>query len=636
MSHCTNGGFTGSNALRVWAQRSHRPRVIAALGVAACSAGTACGQCPLTFSSAVNYPTGGNGPFYVAAADLNADGRSDLAVVNANSSTIGVLFGNLNGSFQTPVPYPTGLTPIAISAADLNGDGRPDLAAAAVDGAWVHFAAAPPNVGTFLASVNYTNGGGYPSSMAVADLNADSFPDLVLVNQQGGPGSGAEVLLGNPPPNTGTFGPPLHYSAGQNPYSAGVGDFNADGRLDLAIVNSVSNDVSVLLNNGDGTFQQPGLTFAVEANPNAVAVGDFNSDGKLDVATANYSHSDVSVLIGNGNGTFQPKVNYTIGVGARNIAVADFNADGKLDLATSNSLSQSVSILLGNGNGTFLGATNISIGTDASGLAIGDFNGDGRPDIAVPNFSGGAGSTVSILLNTSGPPAATITSGPGANQFVQPGQNAAFTIAADGHGATISYRWRKNGVVMTNGGNISGATSPTLHFTPANATDTGSYDAQVLAPGCNGSTLTTTSQPVVLAVANPCATQLPTVTQQPVAQSASAGGTASYTVAASSPSGAGTPTFHWRRNAVDLADGSFPTGTVVAGSGTPTLILSSIAPADCGAAFDCVVTNGCGTARSDPAGLCVATPCPFDANHDGLINTPDLVQLLAVFGRSCP
>src|SRR2546426_980193 len=125
------------------------------------------------------------------------------------------------------------------------------------------------------------------------------------------------------------------FAAGRSPDSVAVGDFNGDGKLDLAVANRGSNDVSVLLGNGDGTFQAA-LTFAAGSGPSSVAVGDFNGDGKLDLAVASRGSSLVSVLLGNGDGTIQAALTFAVRTGTSSVAVGDFNGDGKLDLAVAN------------------------------------------------------------------------------------------------------------------------------------------------------------------------------------------------------------------------------------------------------------------------------------------------------------
>ena len=163
-----------------------------------------------------------------------------------------------------------------------------------------------------------------------------------------------------------SFSPAASYPVGASPQAVAIGDFNGDGKADMVTANTNSNTVSVLLNNGNGTFGAA-QTYAVGVSPTSVAVGDFNGDGKLDIATANegayyaaYSAhgGSVSVLLGNGDGTFQPAANFSAGVNTQSVAVGDFNHDGKLDLATANEGTSyrggsSVGVLLGNGDGIF-------------------------------------------------------------------------------------------------------------------------------------------------------------------------------------------------------------------------------------------------------------------------------------------
>ncbi|MBI2357911.1 MAG: VCBS repeat-containing protein, partial [Deltaproteobacteria bacterium] len=171
-------------------------------------------------------------------------------------------------------------------------------------------------------------------------------------------------------------------------------DLNRDGKLDLAVATSQSNDVLTLLGNGDGTFGSA-THFPVGGSPRLVAIGDFNRDGKPDLAVVNYNDNNVSILLGTGAGSFGSATNYSSEFGPLSVAVGDFNRDGKLDLAVANSQSDSVSILLGNGDGTFGAATNFPAGSGPLSVAVGDLNGDGKPDLAVANFGD---NKVSILL----------------------------------------------------------------------------------------------------------------------------------------------------------------------------------------------------------------------------------------------
>jgi Domain of unknown function (DUF4347)/FG-GAP-like repeat/FG-GAP repeat len=217
---------------------------------------------------------------------------------------------------------------------------------------------------------------------------------------------GTDFTASNSSPNytLGDFVPRTDFAVGDAPYSVSVGDFNGDGKLDLATANSNSRTASVLLGNGAGGFA-PKNDFAVGTAPQSVSVGDFNGDGRLDLVTANYSSSTVSVLLGNISGGFTPKTDFAVGLGATSVSVGDFNGDGKLDLVTANATSRDVSVLLGNGSGGFAPKTDFAAAGIPTSVSVGDFNGDGKLDLVTANYfndNDGAllqnNSSVSVLL----------------------------------------------------------------------------------------------------------------------------------------------------------------------------------------------------------------------------------------------
>lgn len=255
--------------------------------------------------------------------------------------------------------------------------------------------------------------GANPISAAMGDFNGDGNEDVVTANLSG---NNVSVLLGN---DDGTFRPPVNYATQIAPSSVAVGDFNSDGNLDIVVTNICGSDktcrskgtVSVLLGNGDGTFQAHKDYGVAAFQPYSVAVGDFNGDHKLDLAIANFCGDDptcqrgpgnVSILLGKGDGTFQASMKFIVGNSPDSIGVADFDGDGKLDLAIANNLDNTVSILLGKGDGTFRRHVEYATGPIVSSVAVGDFNGDGKVDLAVADSAGGAAqaSEVSVLLGT--------------------------------------------------------------------------------------------------------------------------------------------------------------------------------------------------------------------------------------------
>ena len=235
--------------------------------------------------------------------------------------------------------------------------------------------------------------------IATGDFNGDGKLDLASANEAD---SSVSVFLGN---GSGGFSTHVDYAVDFNPTWMISADLNMDGNLDLVTANAGGNSVSVLLGNGDGTFQ-PAVTYPVTsgANPYVVAAGDFNHDGKLDLAVANAYTNNVSILIGNGDGTFQPHVDYPTGLFPYAVEVGDFNADGALDLAVSNSecpvptsnCPGTVSILFGNGDGTFQQQVDYPVGLYPVGVTAADLNGDGGSDLAVANAYS---NSVSLLLN---------------------------------------------------------------------------------------------------------------------------------------------------------------------------------------------------------------------------------------------
>jgi subtilisin-like proprotein convertase family protein len=195
---------------------------------------------------------------------------------------------------------------------------------------------------------------------------------------------------------------PANYSAGVNPTNLAVADFNNDSKPDLAVTNQVSNDVSILLGNGDGTFASQNLV-SVGSSPYSIVAGKFNADNNFDLAIVNSGSNNVSILLGNGNGTFSAPTNFTVGASPISIAVGDFNNDSKQDLAVANFGSfffGAVSILIGNGSGGFTAGNTVRTRTQPSYIAVSNFNGDANQDLIVANF--GADSVSTFFGNGNG------------------------------------------------------------------------------------------------------------------------------------------------------------------------------------------------------------------------------------------
>lgn len=266
-----------------------------------------------------------------------------------------------------------------------------NLGLAAVVGLAALFAtgANPPPDVSFAQAKTFAVGS-IPRAVAVGDFNRDGKLDIAVVNFNS---NNVSVLLGN---GDGTFRSSMNFAVNMNPLALTIGDFNGDGNEDLAVAGGfTSGEVSILLGSGTGVFG-PAKNYPAGADAQAVAAGDFNKDGKLDLVVANFSTNSVSLLLGNGDGSFQAPKRFTVGANPRSVAVGDFNGDGNLDVATANDSGNSVSVLLGHGDGSFGTAQDFPVGRQPFSLAVGDFNGDGKLDLAVANLST---NNVSILLN---------------------------------------------------------------------------------------------------------------------------------------------------------------------------------------------------------------------------------------------
>src|SRR5208282_5667077 len=365
------------------------------------------GQSSPLLMTKTNVPVGGvyDTPASIATGDFNGDGNLDL-VTTSNypyypGPLVSVLLGIGNGTFKSYANYPTACCATAVAAGDFNGDGKPDLAVANGNNAGYGYYGSTVSIllgngdGTFQSHVDYSVGSN-PTGIASGDFNGDGKLDLVAVNNSS---NSVSVLTGI---GDGTFKSHVDYATGTGPSSVAVGDFNGDGKLDLAVSNDSANTISILLGNGDGTFK-PHIDYPVGKSTTSLAVADVNGDGKLDLIVTNGNNNSVSVLLGKGDGTFGTAAVYPTGNGPYGIAVGDFSGNGNLDLAVSNSSDNTVSILFGNGNGTFQAPVNFSTGPNSLFLVSGDFNNDGRLDIAVADFNQ---SVVSVLIQA---PLATLS-----------------------------------------------------------------------------------------------------------------------------------------------------------------------------------------------------------------------------------
>ncbi|MDE2149913.1 MAG: VCBS repeat-containing protein [Gammaproteobacteria bacterium] len=346
---------------------------------------------------------GGTLPAWARAADVDGDGKLDILAANAGSDSVGVLYGNGDGSFDpSPAIIPTGFDAADVAAADANGDGRLELIALDRSAGGLVVAR---NLGkrSFLSYLDHTyqDGGGngkQAADMASADFNGDGKPDVVTANNQD---NSLSVLLND---GQGGFKAPLvltSTNASGVPNAVIVGDLNGDGNADIVTADSGGN-LNAYLGNGDGTFQ-PKMTSPIVANSvNGLALGDLDGDGKPDVAVTENAAAQIQVCKGDGAGAFDCSAFAPVLIGTAaaktgpfRVALSDVNGDGKLDLIASSSVPDTnvaqawdAYVFLGDGNGGFVTPARAVLPVVGEGLSvdIGDANGDGRPDLLFGSF----------------------------------------------------------------------------------------------------------------------------------------------------------------------------------------------------------------------------------------------------------
>ena len=358
-------------------------------------------------------PFPGSGIGVVAVGDFNQDGKTDIVAADSRNATVCILLGNGNGSFQQEADYGVGSSPLSVAVADFNADGIPDLAVANSESDNISVLLGIGD-GTFAPARNYAVGSA-PTFLVSADFNGDSKADIAVAN-----GANVTVLTGN---GDGTFQPGVNSTVPWAPGFLSLADFDADGKQDLVLISH--NLVMVALGNGDSTFQTLILYPNTLLNSRALAIGDFNGDGRSDIAVANYAYDTVTILIGekpvDQNGLRFPLPSLPNGqVGVR-YGPIQFAASGGTGIYTWSAT--------GLPNGLSMSAGGLLSGTPAPG-SEGTYN--VTVTVTDSNHTSSSGQTGTFVISGRQPPAISSV-----NPMFVPGVDTNQTIAINGSGFQV-------------------------------------------------------------------------------------------------------------------------------------------------------------------------------------------------------
>ena len=356
-------------------------------------------------AAAVSYEAG-NGPSGITAGDLNDDRDVDLVVANGASGNVAVLLSNGDGTFEAAENYTAESSPSSLASGDLDKDGDLDLAVTNRDSDRVTILLNDGN-GGFEAGTGFATGNA-PVSVVAGDFDKDGNLDLAVANLDSdtvtvklGDGDGifsfGHTIKTTPTPEEDQEAEP---EAASGARALAAGDVDGDGYPDLVVANQDSDNVSVLLNKGNGAFEAT-VTWPAGSRPRAVLAEDLDGSNGVDLLVVNESANNVVVRLNDGSGTFDLEASFTVGTSPSSVTAADLDEDGDLDLVAANQGSNSVSVMLNKGNGSFEDAQDFPAGNGPVSVAAGDFDDDGDLDIAVANRDS---NDISVLLNTMSEP----------------------------------------------------------------------------------------------------------------------------------------------------------------------------------------------------------------------------------------
>lgn len=371
-----------------------------------------------SFTTRVDY-IAGDGPHDLFLADLNGDGTDDIVTANYYSGSVSVLLNDGDGGFADKADYSIDADPRSLQLADVGEDasGDIDIITANYQNDTVTILTNNGN-GVFSKGTNYIVGKG-PFAIFLADIGEDSDNDLDIITANADENK-ISILQNN---GDGTFNAGKRYRTGNEPKGIFLADLNGDGYRDIVTNNWADYTVSVLINYGNATFKK-NVTYPVGRGPRAIFITDLDGDTDEDIITANQFDNNVTVLLNRGNGTYAAGVNYAVGYDPLSVYAADIDKDDDIDIVTTNLHEDTVSILINNGDGTFSPQLERNVGDGPYSVFLADVDKDPDNDMNIITANNNADSVTILISNI--PPVITLQEPDGVEDTVE--VNTSYTI----------------------------------------------------------------------------------------------------------------------------------------------------------------------------------------------------------------